>query len=564
MLYSRFQVTAVLFGLGALASPIFAADPATVRGPADVKTQPLAAVWQYSRDGGKSFAKDPPAGVPGGTEKATFPLVVRGTFQVADPQKLAGLWVRIGEAGSSAPGAICDGDLNEASGGYWKDLGFIPTLLNARVMINGKPVETVHGPMLYHWKPLIGDIRASENTIEISGDCYTPWPVAAPPQAITAELASAAPQPVAIYNGPLLGDFGDGYFTLACRTPLAADVTVEATPLDPAGQPVSITSSHKLWHRIKVPVPAGTKSVSYRLKAKLGEHETKRGPFTMTFPGDTFRFVALGNVKAHVEGIEHWQRVARHALAAKPAFIAHTGNCEEQGPWDFGWQSQYFDPAGDLLATVPTLLTPCDRDFAGAVQELHYTPAANTYSHTWSKQIGPLRLIGLDGNQEWKPGSENTQWLEKELSAAKEKYVIVLDGYPGYTSGRNSRKLFPALLQTRNVILPLLAKYHASLMLCGHDPDYERCEPTPDKGVTQIVTGAAGKDAYRFSGRAMANNPFGSGKGHDWAGAEQMLSFLIFNVRPDAMEMQCVTPPAAEGGEVRVLDKKTFKPRPSP
>ena len=37
-------------------------------------------------------------------------------------------------------------------------------------------------------------------------------------------------------------------------------------------------------------------------------------------------------------------------------------------------------------------------------------------------------------------------------------------------------------------------------MLCSWDPDYERCEPTPDKGVTQIVTGAIGKECmHRFS-----------------------------------------------------------------
>jgi hypothetical protein len=66
-----------------------------------------------------------------------------------------------------------------------------------------------------------------------------------------------------------------------------------------------------------------------------------------------------------------------------------------------------------------------------------------------------------------------------------------------------------------NDVLPLLGKYKATAMLCGNDPDYERCEPTPDKGCTQIVIGCSGKDAYRFGrGSGHTNGVVAGLKGH--------------------------------------------------
>lgn len=528
--------------------------------PLGVKTRAVEADWLYSRDGGKTFTKVPPAGAPAKMREGTIPLVFRGTFEIADPARVAGLWIRIAEPGDMPRASICDGDLTAASGGYWKDLGFCPTLLNTRITLNGKSVQLTQGPMLYFWLPLEGSLARGKNMIELAGDCYTYWN-SPPATAITARLLVADPQPAEIYNGPLLGDFGDGYFTLTCRTRLPAELTVEATPTDPPGKPVTVTSPRKIWHRLKINVPVGTRAVSYRLKSTVGTHASESGPFAMRFPEKEFRFVALGNVLAHSVAAQHWKATAERVMKLQPAFVAHTGNCSEHGTWEFKWEQRYFDPAGKMLASIPTLLTPCSRDFAGAVQELHYTPAVDTYAHNWSKVVGPVRLIGLDGAQTWKIGQPNYAWLEKELANAKEKFVFVLDAYPGYSSGKHSKKPYPRLMQTREVILPLLGKYKATALISGSDPDYERCEPPPDKGCTQIVTGAAGKDAYRFSGGAIGLNPFGKDKGRDWAGADGIRSICVFDVKADTVELRAIEVPADPAAEPRVLDKKTFRPR---
>ncbi|MCE9545529.1 MAG: hypothetical protein K8T25_08435 [Planctomycetia bacterium] len=558
-------VVALLFVAASFAPTLSHAEMPPVAGPAPgVITKPLEATWQYSSDGGKTFSPQPPSCAPA---NKTFPCVIRGTFDVADPAAVAGLFVRIAEQGPEPlRAAICNGDLVAASGGYWKDLGHCPTLLNAEIKLNEKPVSLTNGPMLYRWLCVESPLNKGANTIELKGDCYTYWQTGKP-DTVCGRLAVAEVQPLTIYNGPILGDFGDGYFTLACRTSLPAELIVEATPTlpdgkTPAGKTIVVTDARKIWHRVKVKLPKGTLSVSYTLKAQLGAHEAKKGPYTLNFPGAQFRFAALGNVLAHSYAVDRWKGISGRVAAMKAAFVVNTGNVSEHGSWEFDWESRYCEPGAVMLASVPTLLTPCGRDFAGAVQELHYTPAADTYSHNWSKVIGPVRLIGLDGNQTWTAGSDNYKWLEKELAAAHEKFVFVLDAYPGYSSGKGSRKLHPWLLQTRNDVLPLLGKYKATAMLCGNDPDYERCEPTPDKGVTQIVTGAAGKDIYRFSPTATRLNPLSQGNGRDWVGVESVRSICVFDVKENEIEMQVLLmPDEPDAKDFKVLDRKTFAAR---
>lgn len=247
--------------------------------------------------------------------------------------------------------------------------------------------------------------------------------------------------------------------------------------------------------------------------------------------------------------------------------------------WSFNWENAYTGPATELLARVPTLITPCNKDFTGIFNELHYTPAADSYSHNWTKVIVPVRFIGIDGNSIWAVGNANVQWLESVLREARDKFIVVLCGYPGYSSGINSKKPYGGLKQSREVILPLLGKYKATVVLSGWDPDYERLEPTADKGVTQIVTGAIGRACWhRFDSR-FGSHPFGLGPdanargtigkvilpdGREWVGYFGTRHFCVFDVKDGTIEMKvlgCTDNPDADTKDLKVIDQKTFKPR---
>ncbi|MCE5276855.1 MAG: hypothetical protein ABFD92_12960 [Planctomycetaceae bacterium] len=563
----------------------------------NIKFTSLSVKWQYSKDGGKTFSDKPCPPPPPGSEKSKdnvdtsmYQYVWKGTLEIADPAKVAGAFVRICEDSDDPRASICNGDIVAASGGYWKDLGFCPTLLDAVIKVNGKEIELAHGPLLQFWVPLSG-LKQGANTIEISGHVYTYWGGAAwtglrkPPTLIDAKIVAAEPQPANIYNGPILGDTGEGYFTFACRTQLPAELTIEATSTEPARPTVKTTAPVGIWHRVKIELPKDTRKVSYTVSAKVGDHVTKRGPYAVALPGKEFRFVALGNMQQHPVAPEEltkhpWAVTSRLVLKAQPNFVLNTGNLMEQESWSFNLEAAYAAPAAEMLARVPHLVTPCNRDWTGIFNELHVTPAADTFAHNWTKVVGPVRFIGIEGNEAWKSGGANTQWLEGVLSQSKDKFIVVLCGYPAYTSGINSKRIYGGRLQTRDVIMPLLDKYKATMMLSSWDPTYERIEPQPGKGCTQIVTGCSGwKSWHKWDGRfgsheqgptgPTANARGTSGKqtlpdGREWCGYFGPRHFCVFDVTDSAIRMQVL----ATGGNadadikgLKVLDEKTFKPR---
>ena len=111
--------------------------------------------------------------------------------------------------------------------------------------------------------------------------------------------------------------------------------------------------------------------------------------------------------------------------------------------------------------------------------------------------------------------------------------------------------------------------------------DLSCCEPTPDKGVTQIVTGSIGKGAFHRWSSSIARNPFGPGPkagsrstvgkhtlpdGREWVGYFSMRHFCVFDVTENAITMKVLATPRdfaadVDGKDVKVIDQKTFKPR---
>lgn len=553
----------------------------------NIKAAPVAVTWQYSNDDGKTFADKAFPGPPPGHDprhtKDSYLYVWKGTFDVPDPAKIAGLWIRMIDTNADSRATICNGDIWAASGGFWKDLGFCPTLLNASIKFNEKEVPFPHGgPLLQFWAPLTGEVQKGKNTVELRGNVYTFWQ-ASPSPVLDAKVLAAEPQPANLVHGPVLGDFGENYFTLACRAQLPSELIVEATPTEPAGPAVKAVSSGKIFHRPKIEVPAGTRKLSYTLTCKVGTHETKQGPYTVAMPRmKEYRFIAFGHPQQQLAlpdvAKDPWHISSQIVLKAKPDFVVNTGNLMEQGSWSFWYQSGYFTPAAELLARMPGFVTPCEDDFTGTFDEAYVTPGMDTYMHSWTKVVGPVLFIGIDGIHDWSAGGQNARWLEEVLAASKDKFIVALCGYPGYSSGINSKYCRPPRVNIRDVVLPLLGKYKATLMLSSWDPTYERIDLPADKGVTQIITGCTGRGSWHRWDTRMGSHPFvptngnarGTvgrvpyGDGREWVGYFSTRNMVVFDVKEDAIEMKALN----IGGDVnadidsmKVLDQKTFKPR---
>ena len=126
--------------------------------------------------------------------------------------------------------------------------------------------------------------------------------------------------------------------------------------------------------------------------------------------------------------------------------------------------------------------------------------------------------------------------------------------------------------------MPLLGKHKATMMLSSWDPNYERLEPTPDKGCTQLVTGAIGFKTFHRWDTRFGSHPFGPGgdanargtsgvvklaDGREWSG-HLGHHFCVFDVKPDAIELTVLVPagkPDVPMKDLPVVDHKIFKPR---
>ena len=95
-----------------------------------------------------------------------------------------------------------------------------------------------------------------------------------------------------------------------------------------------------------------------------------------------------------------------------------------------------------------------------------------------------IRFFAVDTNYIDK---EQTDWLEKELSASTSDWKIAFFHHPLYSSGATHG----SALESRAALEPLFVKYGVTAAFAGHDHFYERIKP--QKGdIVHWVTGAGG------------------------------------------------------------------------
>ena len=101
--------------------------------------------------------------------------------------------------------------------------------------------------------------------------------------------------------------------------------------------------------------------------------------------------------------------------------------------------------------------------------------------------------IGVD------PGSEQYHWLQQDLAANSQACTIVYYHHPLFNIGKE-----PAATYMSD-IWSLLAQSGVSIVLNGHDHDYQRWvpldgngQPSPN-GVTEFVVGSAGHGIQKFT-----------------------------------------------------------------
>jgi hypothetical protein len=98
-------------------------------------------------------------------------------------------------------------------------------------------------------------------------------------------------------------------------------------------------------------------------------------------------------------------------------------------------------------------------------------------------------------------GSPMLQWLEADLAATTQPWIIAFWHHPPYSKGSHSSDTETSLIQMRTNALPILEAHGVDLVLCGHSHSYER---------SMLINGHYGLSST-FNPATMAIDP-GNGK----------------------------------------------------
>lgn len=467
------------------------------------------ATWEYSTDGGKTFSTTPPQ-APRTPTKTLVEVLARTTFTSKTPSPPVCLQLE---------NALIDG---------W---------IAPQYRLNKAPVFGPLPKVRYRTIPAIPTIYLAKkpphkNTLTAA---YTL--TAGKNAKIKPALFGMTPKQLRFDVTPVLGAFGPEHLMLTVRTNLPATVTLRAGGrADTQGKNVTflqwkrgakLESPKGLFHRFFIRKPKTINALRYQLTATCQNHDV-RFPATgfqqVLLPrkkageskDNPLRFVIAGDSRSNPKV---WTRVAKSILDNKPSFMVLLGDYIGNGLYDHEWIEQFTQPAQALLASTPSFPVIGNHEENSPLYFKIFTlpkgdkprrPRDANFSHV----VGPVHLIGIDGEGDFSPTSPRLKWLEEKLAASTSKFTFLISHYPAFSSsshGGVDAKGIPKerpSRQAREHILPLLRKYNASAYFAGHDHVYERS--TLPGGLVQIIAGGGGAPLRPKSKTAKQQNPYSS------------------------------------------------------
>jgi acid phosphatase type 7 len=135
------------------------------------------------------------------------------------------------------------------------------------------------------------------------------------------------------------------------------------------------------------------------------------------------------------------------------------------------------------------------------------------YYHTsFSQDAAPAwRIIGLNSEIENDPASAQYKWLAQQLEDMQEKCVLAFWHRPVFSSGEHGHEGgnngVPAKQQPMADMESLLAQHGASLIINGHDHNYEELTPHDEngradpQGIRSFVVGTGGRKLRPLKGQ---------------------------------------------------------------
>lgn len=325
-----------------------------------------------------------------------------------------------------------------------------------------------------------------------------------------AALAAWNPLPTAksdfVVNPFLTMATQDG-ITVSFETAEPATAVVEYGLRLPLAEKVSITGAKTIQHvRLSGLTPAT--HYFYRVTAYQGDTVLSRSP-VLTFQtavrdDDAFGFTVVGDTQNNPRVT---QAIAEHAYALRPNFQLHVGDIVGTGGKKHEWTDEFFRPSHALMGRVPTFpLLGNHEDDAHWFYDYFALPMPKYY---YTFRFGNAQFFLIDTNRSVAEGSEQWQWLDRELGSSQAKWKIVAHHHPVYSSDENDhgdtyRSTSTWAKPEHQNLARLYERHNVDLVFNGHIHLYERSHPIRNgrfdpTGVRYITTGGSGGNLEAFA-----------------------------------------------------------------
>ncbi|MCP4455778.1 MAG: hypothetical protein GY809_30330, partial [Planctomycetes bacterium] len=206
----------------------------------------------------------------------------------------------------------------------------------------------------------------------------------------------------------------------------------------------------------------------------------------------SFRFVVYGDSRTSPD--DH-QTVINAIIDNAPELVLHTGDLVAVGENKSSYQPEFFDPAGDLLHHTPMFPILGNHEYWHSGRSWFSSFFALPNNEQWfAFTYANVRIIGLDTNVSFYPGSVQHRWLEAELTSEayqQATWRVAYFHHPAFTASRYRDD--PDVVQH---LVPLFEAGQVDMVFSGHAHAYERYI---HNDVHYIVTGGGGTHVVPLS-----------------------------------------------------------------
>ncbi len=214
--------------------------------------------------------------------------------------------------------------------------------------------------------------------------------------------------------------------------------------------------------------------------------------------GDTrpFRIWSLGDFGNGTPNQFSVYEQYKKATASRPADLwVWLGDNAYCCGTEVDYEKYVFDVYGPHLRSLPSYPVPGNHDYADQNQKFD-SPYFSVFSFPergqaggipsgtklyYSYDYGNVHFVMLDsfGLEDGKwilydPTSPQVRWLERDLTANKQPWTVVVFHHPPYTKTARDSDAEEALRLIRGNLTPILERYNVDLVMNGHSHTYER------------------------------------------------------------------------------------------